>query len=75
MINRKKISDIQEYDHVKIRISIRSEGLEKGDEGQVVMLYGDPPKDADVEFQNPHGKGIKLVMIPLRYLEIAKEKT
>ena len=64
-----KQEDIEEYDNVKTRIALRSEGIEKGDTGTVVMIYGDPPKDADVEFPNSHAKGVKLVLIPLRYLE------
>ena len=61
--------DIQELDMVRIKISLRSEGLDKGDEGKVVMIYGNPSKDADVEFHDPFNKGVKLVLIPLRYLE------
>ncbi|MBM3233411.1 hypothetical protein FJZ18_04565 [Candidatus Pacearchaeota archaeon] len=61
--------DIQELDRVRVKISLRSEGLDKGAEGKVVMIYGDPPKDADVEFLDPLNKGVKLILIPLRYLE------
>ncbi len=74
MMIRKKIQDICEYDCVKTRVSLRSEGIEKGDTGKVVMIYGDPPKDADVEFHDKHKKGVTLVLIPLRYLEIVEEK-
>lgn len=69
------MDEIQELDIVKLRINIRSEGLEKGDSGKVVMIYGDPPKDADVEFPDPINKSVKLVLIPLRYLELSSPET
>ncbi|MEK6825233.1 MAG: DUF4926 domain-containing protein [Nanoarchaeota archaeon] len=69
-----KSQDIEEEDIVKIKIDIRSEGLQKGDIGTVVMIYGNPPKDADVEFADSLNKGIKLVMVPLRYLEVSTKK-
>ncbi len=41
--------EIEELTSVRLRINMRSEGLQKGDCGRVVMLYGKPVKDADVE--------------------------
>lgn len=69
----RKAAEIVEYDEVKTRVALYSEGIEKGDIGVVVMIYGDPPKDADVEFPDKHNKGVKLVLIPLRYLELVEE--
>lgn len=68
-----KNQDIQELDIVRLRINMFSEGLQKGDCGRVVMLYGEPVKDADVEFANPENGGIMLVMVPVKWLEVVTE--
>lgn len=60
----------QEMDIVRVRVSLRSEGIEKGECGKVVMIYGNPPKDVDVEFLDPETGNVKLVMVPLRWIEL-----
>ncbi|HLC53086.1 MAG TPA: DUF4926 domain-containing protein [Candidatus Nanoarchaeia archaeon] len=57
----------KELDKVRLRRDIRSEGLFAGDEGIVVMVYGNPPKDIDIEFRDAQGK-IKLVLLPLSWV-------
>ena len=66
--------EIQELDTVRLKINMRSEGLQKGDCGRVVMLYGNPVKDADVEFADFRTGGIMLVMVPIKWLEVIEEE-
>ena len=68
------VADIQELDIVRLRIDIYSEGLRKGDYGRVVMLYGEPVKDADVEFPDPSTGGIMLTMVPIKWLERVEDE-
>ena len=68
-----KSYDIQELDIVRLRVYLRSEGLEKGMTGRVVMIYGHPPKDVDVEFIEAETGKIKLVLVPLRWIERVEE--
>ncbi len=65
---------IQELDTVRLKINMRSEGLQKGDCGRVVMLYGEPVKDADVEFADPSTGGIMISMVPVKWLEVVEEE-
>lgn len=66
---------IHELDEVQLKVNIPSEGLRKGDCGRVVMLYGTPVKDADVEFPNPETGGVSLVLVPVKWLEMVYEET
>jgi len=71
---KNKRQEICELDVVRLMANIYSEGLQKGDCGRVVMIYGKPGKDADVEFVDARTGKITLVMVPLRWLEHAEDK-
>ena len=74
MKNHHPQREIQELDIVRVRKGIHGKDLNQGDCGLVVMIYGDPPKDADVEFTTPDGQK-NLLMLPLKWLEIVEDES
>lgn len=62
---------IKEFDVIKLKEDAPQYNLKKGQRGAVVMVYGDPPEEVEVEFVNEKtGKTLALVRLLIDSVEV-----
>lgn len=62
---------MKELDVIKLKKNLPEYGLKKGQKGTIVMTYGDPIKEIEVEFvDKKSGKTIAIVQLPIDLVEV-----